>query len=275
MKFAADYNLENKLNPIERYSDTSNYWSPLSSQADDHDQVQRTRQGVLNGSIPSGLSDTGASSSCAPASEKALIRTGLQSTKVFVVPTGEEVPATEKALLAHNLRGTAREVETVPGIKNNVLLSTGKMVDEDYFAVYDKESCHIYDGKTAKLQVSEEVILKGYRCKTTGQWRIPLKPIVATEHNDTLLVDRPSPQEAIASVYELPSVEKTIRYLHAAAGFPTKPTWLKAIKAGSFNTWPGLSAKAVRKHFPESDETQKGHMKQTQQGLMSSTQTSS
>ena len=200
------------------------------------DHEQQTRKGVLNGTIPSGISDTGASSSCAPDTEQALIRTGLPSRKVFVVPTGNEVPASEKALLAHNLRGTAREVEIVPGIKNNVLLSTGKMVDENYFAVYDKNSCNIYDGTTAKLHITEKAILTGYRCKSTGQWRIPLKPTIENEHEDTLLVDRPSPTEAIASVYELPSTEKTIRYLHAAAGFPTKPTWLDAITAGSFDT---------------------------------------
>jgi hypothetical protein len=50
------------------------------------------------------------------------------------------VPAT-KALLKHNLQDVAREVEIVPGIKHNVLLSTGKMVDADYFVVYDKEEC--------------------------------------------------------------------------------------------------------------------------------------
>ena len=225
---------------------------------------------MLNGTIPSGISDTGASSSCAPEKEEALIKTGQKSTKIFLVPTGEAVPATEKALLAHELRGVAREVEIVPGIKGNVLLSTGKMTDENYIAVYDKEEVNIFDGTTAKIQVSEEAILKGYRCKQTGQWRIPLKPVVKNENADTLLYEnRPSPTEAIANVYELPSTEKTIRYLHAAAGFPTKSTWLKAIRAGNYNSWPGLSCKAVNKYFPESDETQKGHMKQSRQGVRS------
>eukprot|EP00957_Ditylum_brightwellii_P065912 4998635-Ditylum_brightwellii.AAC.1 len=33
------------------------------------------------------------------------------------------------------------------------------------------------------------------------------------------------------SAYDLPSVEALIRYFHAAAGFPVRDTWLKAIKA--------------------------------------------
>jgi hypothetical protein len=54
---------------------------------------------------------------------------------------------------------------------------------------------------------------------------------------------------------------QSIKYLHAAAGYPVEDTWIAAINAGNYNTWPGLSAQAVRCHFPESDETQKGHMK--------------
>jgi hypothetical protein len=35
--------------------------------------------------------------------------------------------------------------------------------------------------------------------------------------------------EYLNNVYELPSLEPTLCYLHAAAGFPPKSTWLKAI----------------------------------------------
>ena len=49
--------------------------------------------------------------------------------------------------------------------------------------------------------------------------------------------------------------------MHAAAGFPTKRTWLKAIKKDFCSSWPGLIARAVEKYFPESEETQKGHMR--------------
>ena len=40
-------------------------------------------------------------------------------------------------------------------------------------------------------------------------------------------------QEYLHNVYELPSVEPTIWYLHGTAGFPTKTSWLKAIHKGS------------------------------------------
>ena len=69
--------------------------------------------------------------------------------------------------------------------------------------------------------------------------------------------------------YSIPSTEGKIRFLHAAAGFPTKDTWLKAIKAGNYVTWPGINIKTVNRHFPESDETTKGHMKKQRQNVRS------
>ena len=64
-----------------------------------------------------------------------------------------------------------------------------------------------------------------------------------------------------SNVYDLPSLGQTVRYLHRAAGFPVKETWIKAIKAGNYNTWPNLTLSIVQQHFPELDETQQGHMK--------------
>jgi hypothetical protein len=76
-------------------------------------------------------------------------------------------------------------------------------------------------------------------------------------------------REYIHNVYELPSLEPTIRYLHAAAGFPPKSTWLKAVQQGSYSTWPIINVKNVAKYFPESEETQMGHMQGQRQGVHS------
>jgi hypothetical protein len=51
------------------------------------------------------------------------------------------------------------------------------------------------------------------------------------------------------------SMGQTIKYLHTAAGYLVEETWTKAINAGNYNTWPGLTTATVRKHFPKSDET--------------------
>jgi hypothetical protein len=78
-----------------------------------------------------------------------------------------------------------------------------------------------------------------------------------------------TPNDHVQNVYDLPSVPSAIRYLHAAAGYPTKATWLKAIKAGNYASWPGVTVESVNTHFPESVETIKGHTKKQRQNVRS------
>ena len=75
-------------------------------------------------------------------------------------------------------------------------------------------------------------------------------------------------RQKVNNVYNIPSTKESIQYLHAAAGFPVKDSWIDAIKAGNYTTWPGLNVKVVNRYFPESDETQKGHMKKQRQNII-------
>ena len=70
-------------------------------------------------------------------------------------------------------------------------------------------------------------------------------------------------------MYDLPSMEALVRYMHAAAGLPVRSTWLKAIKNRNFNSWPGLTYNNAAKYCPQSIETMKGHMVQSIQGAIS------
>jgi len=54
-----------------------------------------------------------------------------------------------------------------------------------------------------------------------------------------------------------------VHYLHAAAGFPVNTTWLAAIKAGNYASWPGLTYANAARYCPNSTETAKGHLTQT------------
>jgi hypothetical protein len=76
-----------------------------------------------------------------------------------------------------------------------------------------------------------------------------------------------APHKYIHNVYELPSIEPTIRFLHGAVGFPTRASWLKAIRHGNYLSWLLINVKNVTKFFPESVETQKGHMRGQRQGV--------
>ncbi len=88
------------------------------------------------------------------------------------------------------------------------------------------------------------------------------------EHINTIMLQSISP-EYIHNIYELPSIEPLIRYLHAAAGFLVEERWLKAVQWGNYNSWPLINVTTVAHYFPESEETQKGHMRSQRQGIHS------
>jgi hypothetical protein len=70
------------------------------------------------------------------------------------------------------------------------------------------------------------------------------------------------------NVHEMRNQGDQVAYLHCGACFsPTKSTWLKAINASYFATWPGLTAELLSKHLPKSIATSKGHLQQERQNL--------
>ena len=71
------------------------------------------------------------------------------------------------------------------------------------------------------------------------------------------------------SAYDLPSVEALVRYFHAAAGFPVRSTWLDAIKARNYASWPGLTLNNATKYCPSANETILGYLVQGRQGVRS------
>jgi len=71
------------------------------------------------------------------------------------------------------------------------------------------------------------------------------------------------------AIFDLPNSRQTLQYFHTATGFPVKEIFLDAVRAGNYATWPGLTMTLITKHFPDSDEKQKGHMKGQRKGVRS------
>ena len=71
------------------------------------------------------------------------------------------------------------------------------------------------------------------------------------------------------NVYELPSIRQRIKWMHAVCGYLVKSTWMKAIRVGNFVGWPILTVKNVHKHYPETEETPKGHLNQSRHSVRS------
>ncbi len=191
-----------------------------------------------------------------------------------------------------------RDVNIVPLLVGNSLLSTSKFAKAGYLAIYDKGKVNFYDTCTTKITVSADAVLKGWQCPRMIFLCVPLIPFITNLNTDTLILDHPSSQDSLNSmytletnqiarnhvtlqmcknycqeylhnVYRLPSIEPTIWYFHGMAGFPTKATWLKAIRKRNYLSCPLINVKNVAKYFPESKETQKGHMRNQRQGVRS------
>jgi hypothetical protein len=151
----------------------------------------------------------------------------------------------------------AREADVLPGLKRS-LMSNNKISQEGYTTVFHpgEEGVTIHKPGTIKSITSKPPVLQGYKTNKAKLWTVTAG-------------QGPPGKEEMNNVYSLLSIPQLVKYLHAAAGFPTGDTWYKAVKAENFITWPDLTPEAVRKHLPESDKTQQGHMKKQRQGVRS------
>jgi hypothetical protein len=134
-----------------------------------------------------------------------------------------------------------------------MLVSVNKLAEEGYTTVFHHEykGVTIHEKGTLTINTRKAPVLQG--CKQTGE---KLRSVTMANN-----------EQEVNNVYDLPAMPQTILYLHAAAGYPVKDTWIKAIKHSNFITWPGLTPETVRKNYPDSDKMQKGHMKQQCQNV--------
>ena len=140
----------------------------------------------------------------------------------------------------------------------NTLIGVGSICDENFTVVFRKEDVTV-------MSPEGKPILQGWREKKLPRlWRFALRPNERGEQKYTTTSHK---RPEAHSVYDLPSVEALVRYMHVAAGYPVKSTWLKSIKHGNYNSWPGLTYNNAAKYYPQSVETIKGHMVQSSQGV--------
>ena len=147
----------------------------------------------------------------------------------------------------------------MPSFKHT-LFGVGPLCNKGCRVLFEAESVTIFN------KTDDSILLQGWREPTGAKlWRFSLRPDDNTSH------DSPPPASCVTpaacSVTDLPSVAALVHYLHAAAGFPVKSTWLAAIKAGNYASWPGLTYSNAARHCPDSTETLKGHLTQTRKGL--------
>ena len=107
---------------------------------------QELREATINGTVPSEIVDTGASSTCVQPAEQQIHEsecgdfqwknppfktTGMRPRKIFQMALGNLAPAEKIVRLSLPLREEALEAHTVKGAKHN-LLSVNKLAASGY-----------------------------------------------------------------------------------------------------------------------------------------------
>jgi hypothetical protein len=153
----------------------------------------------------------------------------------------------------------------VPNL-HSMLISVPKMADGDYIAVFDKKEARIYDATTTIVSASKDPILVAPHCQDTGLWKLDLDyEVLGQEYPDQFIAGG----DKANAIFNLPNTQQSLLYHHALAGFPPKETFLAAVRVGNYATWLVLTTTLFHKHFPDSDKTQKGHMKGQLKGVWS------
>ncbi len=138
---------------------------------------QKLRAGDKDGSIPSMIADTAATSSIGITKDR--------NKHTFVpTPNGTMKEATDVNKLNHDVHHLAKDIHIVPEIECNSPLSKPKFVDANYIAIFDKDKINIYN---TKVTISCSAILCGWQCKDTNLWCVPLLPFNINNNMDTVL----------------------------------------------------------------------------------------
>ena len=163
----------------------------------------------------------------------------MQSTHTTLLPFPQLPMATRRA-------------HVFPELQKKSLLSIGQFCDSDFTSVFHYGQVQLSNYNTT-ITVQRDTSTRLYYID------IPDSPPV-------------SPQALhpfACSAYEMRTKADLVQYLHRCAFSPVVHTCTKAIDAGYFSTWPGLTSELVQKHLPKLLANAKGHLKKDRQNISS------
>jgi hypothetical protein len=178
-----------------------------------------------------------------------------------LLPNGGTMTSTHTAELPiAALPLAARTAHLFPALSSGALLSIGQLCDHGCTAIFNQDTVHIQKDNTT--------ILQGQRNPTNGMWCINLPHATDTVIASPITNTTTNAARANNAI-EHKTKAGLVAFLHAACFSPAASTFIQAIKAGFFTTWPGLTAELVSKHLPKSDATVKGHLDQQSKNVRS------
>ena len=196
------------------------------------------------------IADTGSTGNFGAIASKCIINKRPTTNPIAVTnPNGSLMYSTHEAELdLPTLPPEARHCHLFPDLHVNFLVSIGQLCDADCVASFTKDD--------VQISYQNKIVLTGPRCPTTKLWMLEAVP-EPTWHNVALsAIGSAKPADLVA-------------FAHASLGSPALTTLDTALKKGFVPGFPGLSAKSLRKHPPQSVAMHKGHMDQGRQNQKS------
>ena len=143
----------------------------------------------------------------------------------------------------------------------HTLIGLGRICDFYCKVIFTKNNVIIHDQ-------SESPILTGWQKNNVVRlWRIVLAP---TPWGIPIMPDNANEMNLKAYIaYDIRSVEALVWYVHAAARFPVRATWFKAIKEVNYRSWPRVTQANSISYWPSVDKTIKCHIVHSQQAVRS------
>ena len=187
-------------------------------------------------------------------------RVGVANGKACTAKHVTRLPFTQ-------LPDEARQADSFEAFPHS-LMSVGKTADAGTISIFSKDGVTVHNEKDVLITCKGEPILIGIRDEN-GRYRIPLVQQKGQWQPRTPSKKARQTLRQANSVYDLPTIEQAIKWMHAVCGYPVKSTWIKAVKAGNFAGWPLLTEKNIAKYYPETTETAKGHLNQSRKNVRS------
>jgi hypothetical protein len=134
---------------------------------------------------------------------------------------------------------------------HSMLISVPKMVDLDYIVVFDKKEARIYNATTTIVPATKDPILVAPCFQDSGLYKLDLDyEVLGHKYPDWFIA---GVNEAY-TIFDLPDTRQSLLYHHALVGFPPKETFLAAVPAENYTTWPGMTTTLILKHFINSEK---------------------
>ncbi len=223
--------IQDKISQNHTYLVATNYWTPLNEYDDESkkgevevNMVQSTpvkaekksnkwtwqkeRQKEHKIIIDSGMS------SHIMSEELHLPVEGASNKTVFLPDNSQLRISTQTKLPFQQLLEVAREADNLPGLKKS-LLSVIRMAEDRYTKIFHPgdEGVTIHKEEISPSQpANTSTVFQGCKSNTEKLWMV------------SVTKDKEKEREEVQSVYSLPYIPQSIRYLHAAAGYPVEAT---------------------------------------------------